>query len=94
MLYMRIDMNNMLLCAKTFTSSLKLHIGAKIDFLVGVFLNNVIVSVDSWEQLKKAGSACEHGFVFCDGQLCHTCSGNEVSLVIPEDAGLQTNLLR
>ena len=51
-------------------------------------------SGDSWEQLKKAGSACERGFIFCDGLLCHTHGGNEVSLVIPEDAGLQTDLLR
>ena len=27
--------------------------------------------------------------MFYDGLLCHTHSGNEVSLVIPEDAGLQ-----
>ena len=47
-----------------------------------------LLSGDSWEQLKKAGSACEHGFIFHDGLLCHTRSGNEVSLVIPEDAGL------
>ena len=39
------------------------------------------------------GSACERGFIFCDGLLCHTQGGNEVSLVIPEDAGLQTDLL-
>ena len=45
-------------------------------------------SGDSWEQLKKAGSACEHGFMFCDGLLYRTCGGNEVSLVIPEDNGL------
>ena len=45
-------------------------------------------SGDSWEQLKKAGSACEHGFMFCDGLLCHTCGENEVSLVISEDTGL------
>ena len=35
------------------------------------------------------GSACERGFIFHDGLLCYTRSGNEVSLVIPEDAGLQ-----
>ena len=51
-------------------------------------------SGDSWEQLKKAGSACERGFMFCDGLLCYTRGGNEVSLVIPEDTGLQTDLLR
>ena len=45
-------------------------------------------SSDSWEQLKKAGSACERGFMFHDGLLCHTPGGNEVSLVIPEDTGL------
>ena len=45
-------------------------------------------SGDSWEQLKKAGSACKRGFMFHDGLLCHTCGGNEVSLVTPEDAGL------
>ena len=43
---------------------------------------------------QEAGSACDHGFMFCDGLLCCTHSGNEVSLVIPEDAGLQTELLR
>ena len=40
------------------------------------------------------GTACEHGFIFRDGLLCHTCNGNEVSLVIPEDTGLQADLLR
>ena len=45
-------------------------------------------SCDSWEQLNKVGSAGEHGFIFCDGLLCHTCGGNEVTLVIPEDAEL------
>ena len=29
-------------------------------------------SGDSWEQLKKVGSACERGFMFHDGLLCHT----------------------
>ena len=51
-------------------------------------------SGDSWEQLKKAGSVCERGFIFGDGLLCHTHSGNKVSLVIPEDAGLQIDLLQ
>ena len=32
--------------------------------------------------------------MFHDGLLCHAYGGNEVSLVIPEDAGLWTNLLR
>ena len=45
------------------------------------------------EQLKKVGSACEHGFMFRDGLLCCTHSGNKVSLVIPEDTGLRTDLL-
>ena len=48
---------------------------------------------DSLEELKKAGSACERGFMFRDGLLCHTCSGNEVSLVIHDNAGLWTDLL-
>ena len=43
---------------------------------------------DLWEQLKKMRSACEHGFIFCGALLCYTKSGIEVSLVIPEDAGL------
>ena len=51
-------------------------------------------SGESWEQLKKIGKACERGFIFCDGLLCYTHSGNKVSLVIPEDAGLQTALLQ
>ena len=51
-------------------------------------------SGDSLEQLKKVASACERGFMFRDGLLCHTCSGNGISLVIPEGAGLQTDLLR
>ena len=54
----------------------------------------VAASGDSWEQLKKAGSACERGFIFCDGLLCCTRGGNEVSLVIPEDTGLRKNLLK
>ena len=45
-------------------------------------------SGDSWEQLKKAGSACDSGFILLDGLLYYTCSGNEVSLVIPEDTAL------
>ena len=46
---------------------------------------------DSWEQLKKVGSACEHGFIFCDGLLYHKNKvGLEVILVIPEDSGLHT----
>ena len=49
---------------------------------------------DSWEWFKKAGSVFEHGFIFCNGLLCHAQSENEVSLVIPEDAGLWTNLLQ
>ena len=49
---------------------------------------------DSREWLKKVVSSCECGFMFCNGLLCHTHSGNEVSLVIPEDTGLRTNLLR
>ena len=49
---------------------------------------------DSWEQLKKAGSACERGFMFRDGLLCRTRGTDEVSLVIPEDEGLRTDLLR
>ena len=32
--------------------------------------------------------------MFRDGLLCYTHSGNEVSLVIPEDTGLRTDLLR
>ena len=40
------------------------------------------------------GSACERSFMFRDGLLCCTHGGNEVSLVIPEDAGLQTDLLQ
>ena len=32
--------------------------------------------------------------MFHDGLLCHICVGNEVSLVIPEDAGLETDLLQ
>ena len=51
-------------------------------------------SGDSWEQLKKVGSTCERGFMFRDGLLYHTHGGNEVSLVIPEDTGLRTDLLR
>ena len=51
-------------------------------------------SGDSWEQLKKVGSACERGFMFHDGLLCHTHSGNKVSYVSPEDARLKTDLLR
>ena len=43
---------------------------------------------DLWEQLKKAGSACEHGFMFYDGLLCCVRDEIEVSLVIPQDAGL------
>ena len=27
---------------------------------------------DSWEQLKKAESTCEHGFMFFDSMLIHT----------------------
>ena len=38
--------------------------------------------VISWEWFKKAGSACEYGFIFCDGLLYHIRGGNEVSLVI------------
>ena len=45
-------------------------------------------SGDSWEQLKKAESAFERGFMLCDGLLCHTHSGNEFSLVIAENTGL------
>ena len=51
-------------------------------------------SGDSWEQRKKVGSACKHGFMSRDGLLCSTRCGNEVSLVIPEDTGLGTDLLR
>ena len=50
-------------------------------------------SGDLWEQLKKEGSTCERGFMFCDVLMCCTCSSNEISLVIPEDAGLPTDLL-
>ena len=39
------------------------------------------------------GSACEPGIMFCDSLLYYTCSGNKVSLVISEGAGLQTDLL-
>ena len=45
-------------------------------------------SGDTWEQLKKAGSACERGFMFSYDLLCYIYSGNEASLVIPEDSGL------
>ena len=48
---------------------------------------------DLWKQLKKVGSVCKRGFMFHDGLLCRTQGGSEVSLVIPEDAGLQTDLL-
>ena len=51
------------------------------------------ISGNSWEQLKKAGSACEHDFIFYGGLLYYTCNGNKVSLVIPEDVGLRTGLL-
>ena len=62
--------------------------------LIWIHEAQAAASGESWEQLKKAGSACEYGFMFCDGLLCHTCSGNEVKVLIPEDAGLQTNLLQ
>ena len=42
---------------------------------------------------KKAGSACERGFIFHDGLLCCIHGGNELNLVILEDAGLWTDLL-
>ena len=32
--------------------------------------------------------------MFCDSLLCHKYGGNEVSLVIPDGAGLRTDLLR
>ena len=54
----------------------------------------IAASGDSWEQLKKLGCACEPGFMFCDGLLCCTHGSNEVSLVIPEDAGLRTDFLQ
>ena len=54
----------------------------------------VAASVNSWEQLKKAKSACEYGFMLHDGLLSCTYSGNEVSLVILEDAELWTDLLQ
>ena len=40
------------------------------------------------------GSVCERGFVFCGGLLISTRGGNEVSVVIPEDARLWTDLLQ
>ena len=52
-----------------------------------------VASGDPWEQLKNTGSACEHGFKFCVGLLCHTRGGNEISLVILEDAELRIDLL-
>ena len=41
---------------------------------------------------RKQGSACERGFIFCNSLLCHTCGGNEVSLVIPKDARVTDRL--
>ena len=49
---------------------------------------------NSWVQFMKAGSSFERGFLFCDGLLCQTRVKIEVSLIIPEDAGLQTDLLQ
>ena len=51
-------------------------------------------SSDSWEYLKKIRNFCEHGFIFHDSLLCSMHSENKVNLVIPEDAGLWTDLLR
>ena len=62
--------------------------------LTQIYEAQAATSGDSLEQLKKVESACERGFMFCDGLLYYTYGGNEVSLVIPEDAGLQTDLLR
>ena len=63
------------------------------SFLTPIRKAQAAGSGDSCELLKKAESACEHGFLFCDGLLCQTNSENEISLVIPKDAGLQTDLL-
>ena len=43
---------------------------------------------------QEVESAYERGFMFHNGLLCHTQDGNEVSLVLPKNARLQTNLLQ
>ena len=58
------------------------------SLLTQIYRAQVAASGDSWEQVKKVGNAYERGFMFCDGLLYHTKGGNEVSLVIFEDAGL------
>ena len=48
---------------------------------------------DSWEQLRKMGSTCEGGFMFHDSMICYIQTGIEVSLAIPDDSRLLTDLL-
>ena len=66
----------------------------KSGLLTRIHEAKAAASGDSQKQLKKVGSTCKRGFMLCDGLLCCTHVGNEVSLVIPQDAGLQMDLLR
>ena len=65
----------------------------KSNLLTCFHQTQAAASGDSQEKIKKAGRACEHGFIFSGGLLCYTRGGNEVSLIIPEDKGLGTDLL-
>ena len=43
---------------------------------------------------QESGKCLWSGLLLCDGLLCYTRSRNEVSFVIPEDAGLWADLLQ
>ena len=81
---------NALLCYPEFAATV---VSIESGLLIQIHEAQAAASVDSWEQPKKAESACNNDFIFHDVLLYYTHNGNEVNLVIPEDAGLWKDLL-